>query len=112
MFTAAGLFPYLVKYPTARLFRLTGLEPCFKGYNNLAGVTRPRGFLKPKQTGEKRAEVDFAVVKKNASEQGVSLESISIYYEGLSWEELKTMKKLSLVMHEAGKVVIAKFPSD
>lgn len=58
------------------------------------------------------AEVDFAAVKRNASEQGVPLDSIAIMYEGLSRGEVKTMRKLSLITHEGGKGVIAKFPTD
>jgi hypothetical protein len=57
------------------------------------------------------AGVDFAAVKKNAAEQGISLDSIAIVYEGLSGRQVRTMRKLSLITSEGSKVM-AKFPTD
>lgn len=57
--------------------------------------------------------VDFARVVRNALRDGVDLEEISIKYEGLTDEELTTLRTLQEVTHDlGGGACLAKFPPE
>jgi hypothetical protein len=55
--------------------------------------------------------VDFEAVRRNAAEQGVDLQEITIKYEGLTAEELSRLEAHQEVTHRTGSGnVLAKFP--
>lgn len=54
--------------------------------------------------------VNFKEVIKNAKEQGVDLQEIAIFYEGLTDEEIKLLGNHQLITHTSGSTTIAKFP--
>jgi len=55
------------------------------------------------------AQFDIEAVKKNATEQGVLLSEIAIFYNGLTDDEKDLMREQNLITHENGGSVIARF---
>lgn len=53
--------------------------------------------------------IDIEAIKRNATEQGVPLSEIAIFYEGLTEYEKDFMREQNLITNENGKTVIAKF---
>ena len=53
--------------------------------------------------------VDIDTIKRNASEQGVPLSEIALFYEGLTDEETKLMQAQQLITQENGGFAIGRF---
>lgn len=56
--------------------------------------------------------VDFDAVRKNAAEQGVSLDQISILYDGLTEEEIASMEIMGLLVLKTSAVTMCRFAPD
>lgn len=61
-------------------------------------------------SGEQATTVDFEAVRANAKQQGIPLSEISIFYRGLTEDEINMLG--SLVTHRNGDTIIAKFPAN
>lgn len=56
--------------------------------------------------------VDFDAVRRNAAKQGLSLSEVSIFYEGLTEEEIASLDACGLIVSRTPKVLVAKFAPD
>jgi hypothetical protein len=59
--------------------------------------------------GKDEPQFDIETIKKNASEQGVPLSEIAVFYDGLTDDEKDLMREQNLITHNNGDIVIAKF---
>ena len=57
-------------------------------------------------------QVDIAVVKNAAMEQGIPLSEIALIYQGLTEEEISRLLEKGLVAYQTEARVIAKFDDD
>jgi hypothetical protein len=53
--------------------------------------------------------VDFDQIVANATEQGIDLSEIAVFYEGLTEEELFELKRHNLFTDQSKRCVIGKF---
>jgi hypothetical protein len=56
--------------------------------------------------------VDFEAVRRNAAIQGLSLTEITIFYENLTDEEIRSLEVAGLIVSRTSKVFIGKFAPD
>lgn len=56
-----------------------------------------------------RHGVDFDQIVRNATEQGIDLSEIALFYEGLTDEELSELKRHHLFVRQSNACVIGRF---